>query len=121
MARRRARPEQQIQKALVQHLKARAWPDVAWWSTPNGGWRTPVEGAILKATGVQPGFPDMCFLLAGKLYALELKAEGGRPTENQLAWLDRINKAGGFACIAEGLDRAIACLETWGILKGKSA
>lgn len=120
MARRRANPETQLQRSLVQHLRIRAWPDVFWYAVPNGGWRTPAEAGILKATGVRAGVPDMAFLRNGAAYYLELKAPGGRPTENQLQCISEINAAGGFACVAEGFDAALNTLETWGLLRGVS-
>jgi hypothetical protein len=56
----------------------------------------------------------------GQLYALELKREGGRPSEAQLACLTAMERAGAFTAVAEGLDRALACLEAWGLLSGRS-
>jgi hypothetical protein len=50
---------------------------------------------------------------------MELKPEGGRATPKQLEVLAQLEAAGAFCCIAEGLDRALATLETWGILKGR--
>jgi hypothetical protein len=55
------------------------------------------------------------------VYALELKAEEGRATEAQLAFIAKINEVGGCAAVATGLDRALACLEAWGLLKGKAS
>lgn len=121
MARRRAAPEQEIQRAIVQHLKLRAVPGVFWFAVPNGGYRSPIEAAILKATGTRAGVPDLCFIHGGRSYFLELKAPGGRPTENQLECIEALNLAGAFCCIAEGLDRAIAILEQWGLLKGRAS
>ena len=51
---------------------------------------------------------------------LLLKAEGGRATDAQLACIAALREAGAFTCIAEGLDRALACLEAWGLLRTSS-
>jgi hypothetical protein len=51
---------------------------------------------------------------------MEIKAEGGRATDKQLACIAALREAGAFTCIAEGLDRALACLEAWGLLLGRS-
>jgi hypothetical protein len=53
-------------------------------------------------------------------FALELKRPGGRLSEAQLEFLARFNDAGGHSAVAEGLDRALACLEAWGLLSGRS-
>ena len=117
----RARPEDQIQRAVFQHLRARSAPGVFAFHVPNGGRRKPVEASILKGLGVKAGVPDVIACHAGRFYALELKAEGGRPTPKQLEAVENIRNAGGFACICEGLDRALKTLETWGLLRGKAA
>jgi hypothetical protein len=57
----------------------------------------------------------------GKSFALELKAEGGRATESQLKFLSDMKNAGAFTCLAEGLDRALKVLESWGLLRGVAA
>jgi len=118
---RRANPEQAIQRAVFQHLRTRAAPGVFAFHVPNGGYRRPKEAAIMKGLGVVAGVPDVMCIFRGGVYALELKAEGGRPTEAQFAAVDNIRNAGGFACVVYGLDRALRCLEAWGILKGQVA
>jgi hypothetical protein len=121
MRRRSARPEDIIQRAVFKHLEVRAAPGVFAFHVPNGGKRKPIEAAILKGLGVKAGVPDVVACYRGQFYALELKAEGGRPSDKQLEAVESIRNAGGFACIAEGLDRALNCLETWGLLRGKAA
>jgi hypothetical protein len=117
---RRSQPEAQIQRAVFQHLRARGVPGMIAWHTPNGGKRRPVEAAIMKGLGVLTGVPDVIALHKGNAYALELKAEGGRPTEAQLATIAKMEEAGAYTCIAEGLDRALAVLEAWGLLRGSA-
>jgi hypothetical protein len=53
------------------------------------GWRTPVS-----ADGA--GFPDLvlCRARDGRIIVAELKAEKGRVTEAQRAWLDDLSAAG---------------------------
>ena len=121
MRRRSSRPEDQIQRAVFQHLKTRAAPGVFAFHVPNGGKRRPIEASILKGLGVKAGVPDVIVCFRGNFFGLELKADGGRPTDKQLEAVDNIRDAGGFACVCEGLDRALKCLETWGILRGVAA
>ena len=52
------------------------------------------------------------------MFALELKAENGRPTVEQMQFISIAPNGG--ACIAHGLDRALRVLETWGLLRGDS-
>jgi hypothetical protein len=86
---------------------------------PNGGFRKPIEAKILQGLGVRAGVPDVIVIHQGRCYAMEIKAPGGRATDKQLACITALREAGAFTCIAEGLDRALASLESWGILRGR--
>ena len=110
--------EQQIQKCVFQHLRERGAPGVFAFHPANGGYRKPVEAAIMKGLGVVAGVPDVFAVHNGRCFALELKAEGGRVTDKQFETMDALREAGAFTCIAEGLDRALAVLESWGLLRG---
>jgi hypothetical protein len=119
MRRRQASPEASLQRAVFQHLHARGAPGCFAFHVPNGGFRKPVEAAILKGIGVVAGVPDVVAIYQGRTYALELKADGGRATQKQLETIAAMEAAGAYTCIAEGLDRALAVLEAWGLLRGQ--
>jgi hypothetical protein len=109
--------EQKIQRAVIAHLTARPSPNLWWCAVPNGGFRRPTEAAILSGLGLRKGAPDLIFIRKGRVYGLELKRVGGRPSEAQLECLAAMDRAGAFTCIAEGLDAAIRVLEEWNILR----
>lgn len=119
------RPEQDIQKAVVAHLRQRGKPGLVFWHTPNGvrggGRRHYIQGAIQKGMGVRAGVSDIIAVHKGKIFALELKAPGGGATEAQLEFIADMERAGAFTCVAEGIDRAIAVLEQWQLLRGKAS
>jgi len=129
-ARRRRQPERALQLALVQHLNLRAPDGVLYFAVPNGGSRDIREAANLKRAGVLPGVSDLLLFRPGACphcgntrlegFALELKAQGGRPTEAQLAFMARFAGAGGHTCIAEGIDEALQTLKSWQLLIGRS-
>jgi hypothetical protein len=50
--------------------------------------------------GSAPGFPDWIFLRPGRIVALELKAQGGAPSAEQVAWI-------GMLSTVPGVDAAI--------------
>ena len=83
-ARRRASPEDAIQRAAFQRLRLRGVPGVFAFHPADGAYRKPIEAAILKACGVVAGVPDVICICQSKIYALELKAEGGRATPEHL-------------------------------------
>jgi hypothetical protein len=88
---------------------------------PNGGKRDKISAAILKRMGTLAGASDLLLWHQGNAFALELKAPGGRLSEAQLEFLARFNDAGGHAAVAEGIDRAIAVLESWNLLQGRAS
>jgi hypothetical protein len=116
-----AQPEAALQRAVLAHLEARAVPGAFWFSPPKGGARTRVEGAILKSLGVRPGVLDLTLFHDGRHDGLELKAAGGQLSPAQRATIARMERAGAFFCMGKGLDRALAALEPWGLLRGRTA
>lgn len=111
--------------AVVAHLQQRGVRGLVYWHTPNNVHgsrrRDYVAGAIHKAMGARAGVSDLIAVHAGRIYALELKAPGGRPSEAQLEFINDMERAGAFTCIAEGLDQALRVLEQWQLLRGKAA
>lgn len=120
------RPEQDIQRAVIQHLRQRGMPGIVYWHTPNGAFYggkrnakgVAIQGAIMSGLGVRAGVADLIAVHAGKIYALELKAPGGRASEAQMQFISDIDRAGAFTALVEGLDAALATLEAWGLLRG---
>ena len=98
----------------------RAHPDAFCFHVPLGGWRSPVEAAILKSIGTVAGVPDVFIVHNGRCFALELKAEGGRVSDIQRITHERLRRAGAEVEVAFGLDEAIAQLERWHLLRGRA-
>ena len=124
----RSHPEDEIQKAVADHIRMRGMPGLVSWHVPNGaklGGKLnrkgiPIQAARLKGLGVRAGVSDWILVHAGKIFALELKPPGGGPSEAQLKFLADMEAAGAFVCVAVGLDRALAVLEQWGLLRGQT-
>lgn len=105
--------EAQEQQAVVEWLEAHGYPV---FHIPNGGRRDPKEAAHLKAQGVRAGVPDLCVPVArGGYHSLyiEMKAEGGRPTEKQVEWIRRLRAQGMCAWCCEGAGNAIALIQSY--------
>jgi hypothetical protein len=75
--------EFQIQRAVCIHLEKHAPADMEWWHTPNGEKRDAFTAKRLKDIGVKAGIPDLVFLRGGRLFGLELKAPGHKPSDAQ--------------------------------------
>jgi hypothetical protein len=114
----RARPEDQIQRAVIAHFAVRGVRDAFVFAVPNGGMRSPIEAAILKGLGTRAGSPDLFMIHRGEVFAIELKSESGRATAAQLPAIKDIRRAGGHAEICHGIDAAIKQLEEWHLLRG---
>ena len=100
---RRSRPEQQIQRAVFEHLALRGAPAMFAFHPANGGWRSRVEAAILKGMGVRAGLPDIIAVKDGQCYALELKASDGCLTSAQRDAHAALAVAGATVAVAYGL------------------
>jgi hypothetical protein len=118
---RRRRPEDTLQRAVLEHLRLRGPRTAYWFHVGNGGFRTPVEGAILKSLGVRAGVPDLIIIHDGKTYGLELKADGNKPTKLQIEAQDAMRAAGAEVAVATGIDQAVTQLECWGLLRGRAS
>jgi hypothetical protein len=113
------RKEQNIQKAIVDHLRWRAVPGAFAFHVPNGGWRSAIEARIFKSLGVVAGVPDLILIHAGRCYGLELKADNGRTTNVQRATHAAMRAAGARVATVYGIDEALAQLADWRLLKGR--
>lgn len=116
----RAHVEDDLQTNLVTHLQIRGVRGLVFWHTPNGGRRNKREAGRLKAMGVRPGVSDLILFHEGRLYALELKAPGGRPSDAQIQFMNDIEDAGAIVEMCTGLDAALRTLEAWNLLVGKT-
>lgn len=76
---------------------------------PNGGQRSPITAARLKAEGVMPGIPDLHLPVPRGRYCglwIELKAHGGRATDNQRAVMAMLTEYGNRVALCFGMEEA---------------
>ena len=112
---RRNRPEEQVQRAIVEWLR---WiePDCKWLHIPNGGARTKAEAGILKALGVEAGAPDLHLCLNGGWCAyIEIKKPGGRVTPEQTAFRNKCERRGARWALAESIEDVERIFHQWGV------
>lgn len=82
--------ESQLQKNCVMWFRLQ-YPKLRslLFAVPNGGARSAVTGAILKAEGVVRGVADLLLLIPTRQYhglAIEMKAPKGRQSAEQREW-----------------------------------
>jgi hypothetical protein len=83
---------------------------------PNGGKRSKTEAARMKKMGVKPGVSDLLLPIPRKGFHglwIELKAKKGKPTKEQLEWLDKMTAEGYAAVLCYGCLSAIKTIEQY--------
>lgn len=115
----RTRPEQQLHMAVASYLRLALRPPTIWTTIGHGGGGK-VRGALLKAMGVQPGWPDILVLgpTTGEPFALigiELKAAKGMQSPEQKKLGYAFVAAGGFYYLARSVDEVEGFLRGVGI------
>lgn len=112
--RKRAHPEQSLQRGVVTLLSV-ALGGVAWFSHFPSGGGGEMRGKILKGMGLKPGVPDILIIDGGRCYWLELKAPKGTITDNQKQCHAALGRAGCGIAIIRSIDDVLPALKKWGV------
>lgn len=105
--------EHDEQVAVVEYCDLKSIPVYA---IPNAAKRTPAAAAYMRDEGLRKGFPDLCVPRArGPYHSLyiEMKSDGGKPTEEQSEWIWRLREEGMCAYVCYGASNAIALIEQY--------
>ena len=114
----RRHPEHTLQVKLCKWLTENAYPDILWFAVGNGELRHVNVALRLKAEGVRPGVPDLCFLLPnGQTGWLELKAKGGALSDAQKGFAAKAKTLGHRWTVTRSLSDAAVVLKYWGVVK----
>lgn len=90
-------------------------PDCDWtWTTFPLGGGGKIRGAKLQRAGVRKGWPDTQFLRGGRFYAIELKGDGGRVSDDQEETQSAIIRAGGLVENCWTGQAVLDTLDDWG-------
>ena len=100
--------EHEHQVMLVQWLK-RNHPGLRFFAIPNSARRSFKLAAMLKAEGLSPGVPDF-FIPKLKLF-IEMKAERGRLSKEQVSWLEYLGSVGYTSEVCYGFKQAKELIE----------
>lgn len=113
---RRANPESQLQKAVVQHLRLSGSPGVLVLKITNEGRRSAWLGAEFKLQGLRPGAADLCICHKGRTFFLEIKAKGQKPEPEQVAFGADALLAGCDYQWADNINQALTILHGWRVI-----
>ena len=113
--------ESKLQQACIKWFRLQ-YPHMAneLFAIPNGGNRSPVTGAILKAEGVTAGVADL-FLMTSRDYELcyynglfvEIKTETGRQQPSQKQFQSLCGQNGYRYVIVRSLDEFMAVIKNY--------
>jgi hypothetical protein len=125
----RAHPEQDLQRAVVRHLKAVLPPDAMWTAVNPAPAKGVVAGARMKALGLAAGIPDLLIVHHGFTLWIELKAPGGSLSDPQKAMHRQIVAAYssdvytrfGTVVVCKTVDEVLGALRTHRMLKREAA
>lgn len=101
------RPEQALQRAVVQYLNLYPPPPAGpYWTAVNPvPGKTKVAAAISKALGMKPGVPDLVLCWRGRFIGIELKAAKGRLSKAQDAAISELQLAGGAVLVVRSVEQ----------------
>jgi hypothetical protein len=116
-AKKKARPEARLQKAVVQIAQLQALPGVMWHSVPNERKCSAILGAELKAMGLRPGVGDTIWIIRGYAHYLELKALGEKLSDEQVKFRDECSMMGIPYAVCDNIKDALAQLVLWGAIR----
>ena len=63
-------------------------------SVPNGMHTSKVQAVKMRRTGMVSGVSDLLLMLDGKTYCIELKIQGGRQSQTQKNWQEKVTTQG---------------------------
>lgn len=102
--------EADIQRQILEYLKVHG---IFAWRQNQGGMTATHNGRsrFVRFAHVD-GISDIIGVLpGGRFMAIEVKRRGGKPTDAQAAFLERVWSEGGAACVADSLEAAIEFLD----------
>jgi hypothetical protein len=112
----RSKPELHLQIEMARWLRANLRPEVRWTASASGVHLGPRGAHDLKASGLEPGWPDLSFLcLDGVTRFIEVKA-GSALSAPQKAFRASAAPFGIWAR-ARSVDELIATVTAWGLVK----
>jgi hypothetical protein len=114
------RSEFEIQRMVIcwADLMTKVYPCLKYLNSSQNGvkFSNPISAKNAKLSGMRKGVPDLSLIYYnGTYYGLhiELKSKKGRPTEDQLDFLDHLNKQQHYAKIAYSFDEAINIIKDY--------
>lgn len=107
-----------IHRAILNYLRLAFPKGITHHSAQNFGVKGPEIAravALAKSMGMLPGWPDLITIADGKIYAWEVKAEGGTVSDAQKAVGAAMQANGAHWAVVRSIDDVRDCLAAWGV------
>lgn len=101
--------EHKLQCACVRWFRLQH-PNILCFAIPNGGARSALTGAMLKAEGVVAGVPDLMIAVPKNGYAglfVEMKVKPNRPSKEQVQVIKRLEDTGYKVAVCYSFDEFV--------------
>jgi hypothetical protein len=97
--------EKELQKMVLDYLKKHPLVVTVWKSDTDKH----TSKIHSKSSSRPPGLADIVGMLTrGRFFCIELKVDRNEPSDDQIAFLEKIKKADGFALVAYSLEEVMA-------------
>lgn len=107
------RDEDKVHVAILDWIRTVA-PQCLPFHVPNEGERTASAAVNLQRLGLVPGIPDLAILApGGRVYFIEVKAQGGVLSKAQRAINDRFLEMGQPYAVCRSIDDARVAFKHW--------
>lgn len=106
------RPEQALQKTVVQFLQYAAPDDLFWTAINPVPGKSPAIAGLSKALGMRAGVADFLFIWQGIPFFIELKAKGGRQSPAQRETSLAVAKASTLTHVCRSIEEVEFVLST---------
>lgn len=107
--------EHRLQCACVRWLRLQ-YPNVLCFAIPNGGARSALTGAMLKAEGVVAGVPDLMIAVPKGEHAglfVEMKVKPNRPSKEQVQVIKRLGDSGYKVAVCYSFDEFVNVVDDY--------
>jgi hypothetical protein len=105
---RKRTPESEVVKSILHYLKIIG---VMAWRNNTTGVYDPTRKLFRSFSGLKGVSDILGVMRGGRFLAIEAKAKDGRLSDDQAAFIDAVNKAGGLAFCARSIDDVRAAME----------
>jgi hypothetical protein len=113
--------EHPLQKQITDVLRIEIAPPgkvsdegVVWWAIDHANYAGEVPG-VRASRGIIAGVFDMFLCYLGHAHQIEVKAEDGVMSDEQMSVGAAVFSAGGKIAIARNADEVLICIDTWKI------